>query len=374
MGKAWPDLRRRHVSDYQLLYQRVAIRLGSSAVASRPTDERLAAVRGGTSDPQLSALFVQYSRYLLIAGSREDSPLPLNLEGIWNDNLACNMGWTCDFHLDINTQQNYWHAESANLSECHQPLFKLIESIRAAGRKTATQMYGAPGWVCHVFTNAWGYTAPGWGLGWGLHPTGGIWLASHMWEHYLYTGDRDFLAHRAYPVLKEAAEFFLNYMVEHPKYGCLVTGPAVSPENAFRTPEGEACSESMGPTCDRVLVHDLFTSCLEASRILGIDANLRTRIRSALAKLPPLKVGRHGQLQEWLEDFEDAIPNHRHTTHLVALNPRRRPTVSRGATAVPLGSMARNSLTSSRRGGRRFLRRCGKTSPQTGTSPCRTAG
>ena len=218
MARSTPETR----LGYQLLYQRVAIRLGSSAVASRPTDERLAAVRGGTSDPQLSALFVQYSRYLLIAGSREDSPLPLNLEGIWNDNLACNMGWTCDFHLDINTQQNYWHAESANLSECHQPLFKLIESIRAAGRKTATQMYGAPGWVCHVFTNAWGYTAPGWGLGWGLHPTGGIWLASHMWEHYLYTGDRDFLAHRAYPVLKEAAEFFLNYMVEHPKYGCLV--------------------------------------------------------------------------------------------------------------------------------------------------------
>ena len=171
------------------------------------------------------AQFFQYGRYLLIAGSREDSPLPTNLQGIWNDNLACNMGWTCDFHLDINTQQNYWPAEVCNLSECHEPLFRLIESLRAPGRRTAQTVYGARGWVCHVFTNPWGYTAPGWGLGWGMHPTGGIWIASHLWEHYRFTGDREFLRQRAYPTLKEAAEFFLDYMVEHPKHGWLVTGP-----------------------------------------------------------------------------------------------------------------------------------------------------
>jgi alpha-L-fucosidase 2 len=320
-AKPWPDLRREHVSDHQALFRRVAIQLGGEALAQRPTDGRLAAIRKGSPDPQLSALFFQYARYLLIAGSRQNSPLPTNLQGIWNDNLACKMGWTADFHLDINTEQNYWHAEAGNLSECHEPVFRLLESLREPGRRTARKMYGARGWVCHVFTNAWGFTAPGWGLGWGLHPTGGIWLASHFWEHYLYTGDGNFLAKRAYPVLKEAAEFFLDYMVPHPKYGWLVTGPAVSPENAFRAPDGADCSESMGPTCDRVLVYGLFTSCIEAARVLAVDSEFRARLEAAREKLPPFKIGRHGQLQEWIEDFDEAIPNHRHSSHLIALYP-----------------------------------------------------
>ncbi|MGO8788413.1 MAG: glycosyl hydrolase family 95 catalytic domain-containing protein, partial [Terriglobia bacterium] len=238
-----------------------------------------------------------------------------------NDNLACNMGWTCDFHLDINTQQNYWPAEVCNLSETSEPLFRLIESLRGPGRRTARTVYGAQGWVCHVFTNAWGYTAPGWGLGWGIFPTGGIWLASHLWEHYQFTGDKQFLSDRAYPVLKEAAQFFLSYMVSHPRYGWLVTGPAVSPENAFLTPDGKGCSESMGPTCDRELVYDLFTSCIEASQTLGRDSEFHRKVEGARAKLPPLKIGKYGQLQEWLEDFEEAVPNHRHTSHLIALYP-----------------------------------------------------
>ncbi len=308
-------LRNSHVTDYQQLFRRVELRLGPQV--AKPTDERLR-----DPDPALAALFFQYGRYLLIAGSREDSPLPTNLQGIWNDNLACNMGWTCDFHLDINTQQNYWPAEVCNLSECHTPLFRLIESLREPGRRTAHRVYGAAGWVCHVFTNPWGFTAPGWGLGWGLHPTGGIWIASHLWEHYLFTGDREFLAKQAYPILKEAAEFFLSYMVGDPKHGYLVTGPATSPENAFLTPNGQGvCSEYMGPTCDIVLVRDLFNSCIEGSTILGIDAEFRARLRQALTKLPPLRIGKHGQLMEWLEDFDEAIPNHRHTTHLIALFP-----------------------------------------------------
>lgn len=320
-AKSWAELRRVHVSDYQSLFRRVALDLGGAEAARRPTDQRVAAVRAGKSDPQLSALFFQYARYLLIAGSRENSPLPTSLQGIWNDNLASKMEWTCDFHLDINTEQNYWHAEAGNLAECHEPLFRLIESLREAGRRTARKMYGARGWVCHVCTNAWGYTAPGWGLGWGLFSTGGTWIASHLWDHYLFSGDKEFLAKRAYPVLKEAAEFFLDYMAEHPKYGWLVTGPAVSPENAFQTPDGNTCSESMGPTCDRVLVYDLFSSCIEASRALDSDSDFRAELEAARAKLPPLKIGRHGQLQEWLEDFEDAMPNHRHTSHLIALYP-----------------------------------------------------
>ncbi len=320
-GKSSSQLRERHVADHRSLFDRVDIDLGGRDAAARPTDRRLVDLRAGKDDPQLAALFFQYGRYLMIAGSREDSPLPTNLQGIWNDNLACNMGWTCDFHLDINTEQNYWPAEVCNLAECHEPLFRLVESLRTPGRRTARTMYGAKGWVCHVFTNAWGFTSPGWGLGWGLHPTGGIWIASDLWEHYRFTGDKEFLAKRAYPVLREAAEFFLDYMVEHPKYGWLVTGPAVSPENAFRTPDGDACSESMGPTCDRVLVYDLFTACIESTETLGIDAEFREALETARAKLPPLQTGKHGQLQEWLEDYDEAVPNHRHTTHLLALYP-----------------------------------------------------
>jgi len=319
---SYASLRERHLADYQQLYRRVALELGPSPAAQLPTDQRLARLRGGEDDPALVAQFFQYGRYLLIAGSREDSPLPTNLQGIWNDNLACNMGWTCDFHLDINTQQNYWPAEVCNLSECHEPLFHLIESLRVPGRRTAQTVYGARGWVCHVFTNPWGFTAPGWGLGWGTHPTGGIWIGSHLWEHYLFTGDREFLRQRAYPTFKEAAEFFLDHMVEDPKNGWLVTGPATSPENAFVSPNGQgACSEYMGPTCDVVLVRDLFTSCIEASRTLGVDGDFRAKLESALKQLPPLRIGKHGQLMEWLEDFDEAVPNHRHTSHLIALYP-----------------------------------------------------
>jgi alpha-L-fucosidase 2 len=320
-SQSYHDLRQAHVSDHQRLFRRVDIDLGRTEAAGRPTGQRLAAVRAGGRDPQLAALFFQYGRYLLIAGSRPNSPLPTNLQGVWNDNLACNMGWTCDFHLDINTQQNYWPAEVCNLTETSEPLFRFIESLREPGRRTARTVYGAPGWVCHVFSNAWGYTAPGWGLGWGIFPTGGIWLASHLWEHYQFTGDKQFLGDRAYPVLEEAAQFFLSYMVSDPKHGWLVTGPAVSPENSFFTPEGKECSESMGPTCDRELVYDLFTACIEASRTLGRDAEFRRKVEEARAKLPPLGIGKHGQLQEWLEDFEEAVPNHRHTSHLVALYP-----------------------------------------------------
>jgi alpha-L-fucosidase 2 len=317
---SWDQLLDRHVADYRPFMDRVTLDLGASE--PRPTDERLERVRAGEADPALESLFFQYGRYLLIAGSRHDSPLPTNLQGIWNDNLACNMGWTCDFHLDINTQQNYWPAEVCNLSECQEPLFRLIESLQEPGRRTADIVYGAQGWVCHVFTNAWGYTAPGWGLGWGLHPTGGIWIASHLWEHYLFTGDEAFLRDRAYPVLKDAAAFFLDYMVEHPQRGWLVTGPATSPENAFVAPHGQgACSESMGPTCDVVLVRDLLTDCVKASQLLDVDRELCARWQAALAKLPPLQIGRHGQLQEWLEDYEEAVPNHRHTTHLISLFP-----------------------------------------------------
>jgi alpha-L-fucosidase 2 len=321
-AKTYAELRRNHIADHQTLFRRVQIDLGSRAEAtSIPTDQRRRALEAGASDPGLCALFFQYGRYLTIAGSRANSPLPLALQGIWNDGLASSMGWTDDFHLDINTEQNYWLAEIGNLTESQIPLFALIEQMRRSGRRTARSLYGAPGWVSHVVTNPWGYTAPGWGLGWGIFVTSGIWISLQMWEHFRFTQDIEFLREHVYPVFKEAAEFFLAYLVEHPKHGWLVTGPSDSPENAFRTPSGAYCSESMGPTCDRVLVYALFSICLEIQAKLSIDSNFGIKLRQAREKLPPFQIGRYGQLQEWLEDFGEAEPNHRHTSHLIALYP-----------------------------------------------------
>jgi alpha-L-fucosidase 2 len=321
-SKSYAGLRRNHIADHQTLFRRVQIDLGSRAEAkSIPTDERRRSLEAGISDPGLCALFFQYGRYLTIAGSRSNSPLPLALQGIWNDGLASSMGWTDDFHLDINTEQNYWLAEVGNLTESQAPLFALVEQMRTSGRLTARSLYGVPGWVSHVVTNPWGYTAPGWGLGWGIFVTSGIWISLQMWEHFRFSQDIEFLRERVYPVFNEAAEFFIAYMVEHPKYGWLVTGPSDSPENWFRTLSGVECSESMGPTCDRVLVYALFSICLEIQARLSIDSSFSSELRRAREKLSPLQIGRYGQLQEWLEDFEETQPNHRHTSHLIALYP-----------------------------------------------------
>lgn len=315
----------RHAEDYVPLINRAQLDLGRSedSVRALPTDERRALLAKGGEDPELLALYFQYGRYLTIAGSREDSPLPLALQGLWNDGRASSAPWSNDFHLDINTQQNYWAAEITGLAECQYPLFRFINRLRESGRRTAAEMYGAPGWVSHTVTNAWGYSAPGWGLGWGLHVTSGIWISLQLWEHFEYNRNLGFLAEEAYPVLRDAARFFLSYLVEEPTNGWLVGGPSDSPENWYRTPDGEECSISLGATCDRVLIEALFRICVEASELLGIDEALRQQLQQAREKLTPLQIGKHGQLQEWLVDFDEAVPSHRHTTHLIALYPER---------------------------------------------------
>ncbi|CAM4261337.1 glycoside hydrolase family 95 protein [Paenibacillus phoenicis] len=324
LSKGYDQLKADHLADYEPLFRRVSIELGPSEEAAKLlTDQRIRLLRQGYSDPQLFALFLQYGRYLTLAGSREDSPLPLHLQGIWNDGEACRMGWSCDYHLDVNTEMNYYPTEVVHLGESQQPLTRYLEDLARAGQKTARDVYGSPGWVAHVFSNVWGFTDPGWDTSWGLNVTGGLWLAMQMIEHYRFGLDRVFLEKQAYPVLREAALFFLDYMTVHPKYGWLVTGPSNSPENHFYPgrPEEGCWQLSMGSTMDQALVRELFTFCLEAAELLEEDVELRSRLSSAIPLLPPLQIGKKGQLQEWLEDYEEAQPEHRHLSHLFALYP-----------------------------------------------------
>lgn len=320
-ASSYAELKERHIAEYQALFQRVTIDLGDSPHPDWPLDRRMAALQSGESDPALAALLFQFGRYLLIGSSRADSPLPAHLLGVWNDNVACRIGWTCDYHLDINTQMNYWIAELTGIAECHQPLLRWIEqTLVPSGRHTASTLYGLPGWVAHIFSNAWGFTAPGWSIWWGMHPTGGAWVASHLWDHYAFTGDRQFLADHAYPVLKEAAEFFLAYLLPDPATGWLLSGPSNSPENIFLH-EGKPYPVALAPTADTLLIREIFSNCIKVSHLLGIDAELGQRLEAALAKLPPYQVGKHGQLQEWLKDDDEALPHHRHTSHLLGLFP-----------------------------------------------------
>lgn len=319
--KIYEELKAKHIADYQKLFKRVELFLGNSETDDLPTDLRWLLVKEGKSDAGMDALFFQYARYLLIASSRENSPLPANLQGLWNDNLANNMGWTCDYHLDINTEQNYWLANIGNLRECNAPLFDYIDDLASYGQKTVRNLYGSPGWTAHTMANVWGFTAPGWDTGWGLFPTGGTWIASHLWSHYCYTQDKNFLRQRAYPVLKENARFLLNYMTIDPRNGYLVTGPSTSPENGFSY-NGKGISLSMMPTVDRVLVVELFDALIKASEILKTDKLFRDSLQKALKKLPPMQISkRYGIVQEWMEDYEEAYRNHRHTSHLLGLYP-----------------------------------------------------
>ena len=319
---AYEYLKADHLRDHQRLYLRVSLDLGTTAKSQWPVNERRSKFKAsGFDDPGLFALFFQYGRYLVITGTRIDSPLPLHLQGLWNDGEANRMSWSCDYHLDTNTQMNYFPVEMANLSECQLPLMKYIEDLAEAGKTTATQYYGCPGWVAHVVSNVWGFTDPGWETTWGLNVTGGLWIATHMIEHYEYTLDRDFLEKQAYPVLKSSAEFFLDYMAVDARNGYLVTGPSVSPENSF-FPGGSQRIEqhlSLAPTVDIVLIRDLFKFCVNASRELGVDHDFSRQVQTALGKLPPFKIGKWGQLQEWLEDYEEAQPDHRHMSHTMAL-------------------------------------------------------
>jgi len=320
---AYDALLQAHIADYQALFQRVDLDLGATDAVKRPTDRRLAHF-AADNDPQLAALFFQFGRYLLIASSRPGTQ-PANLQGIWNDMVQ--PPWNSNYTININTEMNYWPAELCNLSECHEPLLQMLEELAENGRVTAVVNYGLPGWVAHHNSDLWRQSAPvgNYGQGdpvWAMWPMGGAWLCQHIWEHFAFTGDVDFLRERGYPLLRGAAQFALGWLVED-GHGHLVTAPATSPENQYRLPNGERLAVSIGSTMDMAILWDLFTHTISASEVLGVDAPFRETLTVARERLLPYQVGQHGQLQEWSRDWDDPDDHHRHVSHLFGVYPGR---------------------------------------------------
>jgi alpha-L-fucosidase 2 len=322
--KNFEALLRAHLADYQPLFRRVQLDLGVTDAAKMPTEQRLKKV-ATNPDSQLAALYFQFGRYLLIASSRPGTQ-PANLQGIWNDSLK--PPWDSKWTVNINTEMNYWPAEVCNLSECHDPLFDMIEDCVVSGRKTAQAQYGARGWVLHHNTDLWRGTAPINASNHGIWVTGGAWLCHHLWEHYLFTGDKQFLARRAYPAMKEAALFFTDFLVKDPKTGWLISGPSNSPE------EGGLV---MGPTMDHQIIRDLFANTAEAAAALGLDHDFAGKLLEMRKQIAPNQIGKYGQLQEWLEDKDDPKNTHRHCSHLWGvfpgseISPRSTPELSAAA-------------------------------------------
>jgi alpha-L-fucosidase 2 len=307
-GKDFEVLLASHVADHQRLFRRVHLDLGSNDAARLPADQRLVRFKG-SPDPHLAALVFQFGRYLLIASSRPGDQAA-NLQGLWNDSLTPS--WDSKYTVNINTEMNYWPAEVCNLSECAEPLFSLIEDCVISGRKTAQAQYGARGWVLHHNTDLWRGTAPINASNHGIWPTGGAWLCHHLWEHYLFTRDKAFLAQRGYPAMKEASLFFMDTLVNDPKSGRLISGPSNSPENGGLV---------MGPTMDHQIIRDLLANTAKAAAILGVDKEFAAEITEIRQQIAPNRIGRHGQLQEWLEDKDDPKNTHRHVSHLWGVFP-----------------------------------------------------
>lgn len=312
-------LRRRHIEDYQKLFHRVELDITDHSETAEfiPTDERLENLKQGGTDLDLISTYFHFGRYLMIACSRPNS-LPATLQGIWNDQML--PPWDSKYTININIQMNYWPAEVCNLSECHAPLLKHIEKMKETGRMTAQKMYDCRGFTAHHNTDIWGDTAPQdiytpasyW-------PLGAAWICLHLWEHFEYTGDIEFL-HEAYETMKEAALFFVDYLVENSE-GWMITTPSVSPENTYLLPNGEKGNLCEAPSMDSQIIYALFTSCIKASELMKSDEVFRQQLIDIRAKLPKIQIGKHGKIQEWLEDYEEAEPGHRHISHLFALHP-----------------------------------------------------
>ncbi|MDP4290883.1 MAG: glycoside hydrolase family 95 protein [Bacteroidota bacterium] len=330
-SKPYALLKSDHIKTYQKYYNRVELSLSAvpDSVSLLPTNDRLQLAKDkGYPDAGLIATYFQYGRYLLISSSQPGG-MPANLQGLWAWQMA--PPWNADFHTNINLQMNYWPADITNLSELQMPLFDLADALVKPGEQTAKVLYGANGWVVHHLTDAWGFTAPADGPQ-GIWPMGAAWLARHPWEHYCYTGDKDFLSKRGYPLMKGAARFIMDILVEAPAgtalEGKLVTNPSYSPENSFYLPNGDKSVFTYGATMDLEIIHDLLTNCIEASTILNVDADFRAECQNTLSRLAPIRINpKDGRILEWAEDYKETDPHHRHTSHLYGLYPANQITV-----------------------------------------------
>jgi alpha-L-fucosidase 2 len=336
-AKGYEALKEASVADHQSLFRRVSLTLsGGVGEMVLSTGERLAAVRAGATDPGLEALYFQYGRYLLICSSRPGDQ-PANLQGIWSEHLEAP--WNADYHVNINLQMNYWHAEVANLAECADPFFWYIEGVRPAGREMARRL-GCRGFAMGHEGDAWLWTAATGEPVWGMWPQGAGWCATHFTEHWRFAGDREFLEKRAYPVLKECAEFYLDWLEEEPGTGMLVSGPETSPENSYRE-GGKGLSQSMGPAMSQEIIAQVFGDMLEAAKALGVEDEFTKRVAGAMEKLARPTVGKDGRLMEWRKEYEEPEPGHRHMSHLFGLYPGN--TITQGKTPE-LVAAARKSL------------------------------
>jgi alpha-L-fucosidase 2 len=333
-AQPYDELRQRHLDDYHKLFSRVSLDLGTvkhphpaplpeGEGDELPTDERLVRMAGGADDPGLAALYFQLGRYLLISSSRPGD-MAANLQGIWAEGIT--NPWNCDYHANINVQMNYWLAETTNLAECVEPLVDLIDAMREPGSRTVRTHYGTRGWTVHTIHNVWGFTSPGFEARWGMFPMAGPWCAQHLWERYAFSGDKDQLR-RDWPAMRESAEFCLDWLVEDPHTGKLVSGPANSPENRFVAPNGKPACYSMGPTMDQEIIWDLFTNVLDAAKALEIEDGFTRQVSEARERLLLPQVGSDGRLMEWAEEFEEVDPHHRHCSHLFALHPGKQITL-----------------------------------------------
>ena len=311
-------LKKNHIKTYKELFDRVEIDLGEGITETHSIDDRLFDFQD-EDDPQLAALYFQYGRYLMISSTREDL-LPPNLQGLWANTIQTP--WNGDYHLNINVQMNHWLAEVCNLSELHKPLIEFTKGIVESGEQTAEAFYGADGWTAHSICNLWGFTAPGEHPSWGATNTGGAWLCQHLYQHYLYTKDIEYLK-EIYPVMKGAAEFFKSVMIEEREHSWLVTAPTSSPENSFYLPDGRVASVCMGPTMDIQIITELYQNVIASAELLNIDEEFANALKEDLKRFPPMQIGEDGYLQEWLKDYGEPEIHHRHVSHLFGLHPGR---------------------------------------------------
>ena len=317
--RSYTDIKKDHIADYQSFFNRVSLDLGSSDGNYFTTDARITAMQNGYIDTDLIELYYQFGRYLLISSSRPGD-LPANLQGIWADGLK--VPWSADYHININIQMNYWPAEITNLGELQEPFIDFIDAMRPDARRTAKEVYGMKGIVAHYTTDVWHYTEPLGAIGYGMWPMGIAWSCQNIWDHYLFGGDIDYLRNKAYPIMKEAAEFCIGWLVVNPKTGYLVSGPSISPENRFKIPGEDAnASMVMGPTMDHMIIRDLLQNTIAASVVLDTDKALRRKMEKTLERLTPVKIGSDGRIMEWSEEFEEPEPGHRHISHLYGLYP-----------------------------------------------------